>query len=186
MNNNIRAFIQRHFEAKLLFNMGGSASNATVLEIGCGRGVGVEIIYDIFGAKNIHAFDLDSDMVNIARKRLYKYGDKLNLWVGDVTNIQSNDNFYDAVFDFGIIHHVPNWIDALKEIYRVLKPGGRFYCEEIFEAFINFPIWRMLLDHPLENRFDYLKFINGLKETGFVIMSSKNFYQQFGIFIADK
>ena len=32
---------------------------------------------------------------------------------------------YDAVVDFGIIHHIPHWRAALAEIFRVLKPGGR-------------------------------------------------------------
>ena len=38
------------------------------------------------------------------------------------------------MFDFGIIHHVPQWRRALAEVARVLKPGGRFYAEEVLRG----------------------------------------------------
>jgi ubiquinone/menaquinone biosynthesis C-methylase UbiE len=49
-----------------------------------------------------------------------------------VTAIAVPDSRYDAVFDFGIIHHVPDWRAAVAEVARVLRPQGRFYAEEVF------------------------------------------------------
>ncbi|MHC1764566.1 MAG: methyltransferase domain-containing protein [Verrucomicrobiia bacterium] len=46
---------------------------------------------------------------------------------------------YDAVFDFAIIHHVPNWRDALVEVNRVLRPGGVFYAEVPLGSFFEPP-----------------------------------------------
>jgi hypothetical protein len=50
MNNPLRAALQRHFEAARLLRMGGPMQGGTALEIGCGRGVGAELILDVFGA----------------------------------------------------------------------------------------------------------------------------------------
>lgn len=70
MNNPVRAFVQRRYEAALMERLGGRMERCRVLEIGCGRGVGTEIIFNRFGAREVHAFDIDPDMVEQARWRL--------------------------------------------------------------------------------------------------------------------
>jgi ubiquinone/menaquinone biosynthesis C-methylase UbiE len=186
MNNPVRAFVQRHFEAKRLLSMGGPMSGGTALEVGCGRGVGSELILNIFCADKVDAFDLDPHMIKLAQKRLERHGDRIKLGVGNVTDIPAEDDYYDAVFDFGIVHHVPNWRDALKEIRRVLKPGGRFYCEEVLERYITHPFWRRLLDHPQADRFNHDQFVKGLENTGFLVVASTHLFHQFGWYVADK
>ena len=132
MNNPVRALMQRHHEAALMERLGGRVEGGRVLEIGCGRGVGTEIIFERFGAREVHAFDLDPDMIARARGRLSTYpADRLSLWVGDAGAIEAEDASYDAVFNFGIIHHVPDWQRAVAEVARVLRPGGRFFFEEV-------------------------------------------------------
>jgi ubiquinone/menaquinone biosynthesis C-methylase UbiE len=164
--------------------MGGLMSGGHALEIGCGRGVGAELIFDRFGAERVDAFDLDPRMVELARRRLA--GRNARLFVGDVTRIDAADATYDAAFDFAIIHHVPVWRNALREVFRVLKPGARFYAEEVLERFIHNRFWRRLLDHPMENRFDRAGFAQGLEETGFVVEDSREFLNQFAWFVARK
>jgi ubiquinone/menaquinone biosynthesis C-methylase UbiE len=185
MNNPLRAALQRRFEAQRLLDMGGPVAGGRCLEIGCGRGVGTEIVLERFGAGQVDAFDLDPDMVEQARARL---GDdrRVRLWVGDATSIDADDDSYDAVFDFGIVHHVPVWRDALAEVHRVLRPGGRFYAEEVLARFIHHPLWRRLLDHPQEDRFDAAGFARGLEEQGFRLVASRELFGQFGWFVADK
>jgi ubiquinone/menaquinone biosynthesis C-methylase UbiE len=150
MNNPLRAAIQRRFEAQRLLNMGGPVAGGRALELGCGRGVGAELILDVFGAARVDAFDLDPRMVVRARARLRRYGSRVRLWVGDAAAIAVADASYDAVFDFGIIHHVPDWRRVLAEVYRVLRPGGRFYAEEVLRPFSLHPLIRRLLEHPLD------------------------------------
>src|SRR5207245_2589090 len=98
--------------------------------------------------------------VALAQRRLARRDARV--FVGDATRIAADDATYDAVFDFGIIHHVPQWRDALREIHRVLKPGGRFYAEEVLDRFIFNPLVIHLLDHPLSDRFDHDAFRHGL------------------------
>lgn len=67
MNNPVRAGVQRLYEARLLERLGGRLAGGQALEIGCGRGVGVQLILDRFGADTVVAFDLDPEMVERAR-----------------------------------------------------------------------------------------------------------------------
>jgi SAM-dependent methyltransferase len=132
----------------------------------------------------VDAFDLDPRMVTQARERLSGYGARARVWVGDAAAIAVADSTYDAVFDFGIIHHVPSWRRALAEVRRVLKPQGVFYCEEVFGALIDHPVVRRLLRHPLEDRFDRGAFLAALSEAGLRPLASAQLWSAFGWFIA--
>lgn len=177
MNNPVRALIQCKHEGAMMENLGGRADGAKVLEIGCGRGVGTEIIFERFRASEVHAFDLDPKMIRIARKRLARFGrERLRLYVGDAEKIEAADNSYDAVFDFAIVHHIPVWQNSVREIARVLKPGGKFYFEEVTKQALNRRFYRAFLKHPAENRFTGEAFIGELEKDGITVGENKQYW----------
>ncbi|MDJ0866271.1 MAG: class I SAM-dependent methyltransferase [Myxococcota bacterium] len=186
MNNPVRAAIQRHFEAARLLRLGGAVRGGTALEMGCGRGVGAELVLDVFGAARVDAFDLDPRMVERARTRLAPRGERARFWVGDATSIPVPDASYDAVFDFGIIHHIPRWRLALAEVRRVLKPEGRFYAEEVLAPFLENRVVRRLLEHPEADRFDRDTFQAALSEAGLEPRDSRALWGAFAWFVADR
>lgn len=49
VNNSFRAGLQRFFEMPLLLKMGGRLQGGTALEVGCGRGIGTELILKMSG-----------------------------------------------------------------------------------------------------------------------------------------
>jgi ubiquinone/menaquinone biosynthesis C-methylase UbiE len=167
INNPIRAAIQRNFEARLLLKKAGRLEAQHVLEIGCGRGIGVEILFERFLAAHVTAIDVDPRMVDLARHRLARFGpDRLSLVVGSATAIDAADAAFDAVFDFGIIHHIPVWQQAVAEVSRVLKPGGLFLFEEVSKKGLDRWSYRTFFDHPRENRFFLEDFLSQLRRQG--------------------
>ena len=166
MNNPARAALQRHYEASILDRLGGDIRGSLALEIGCGRGVGAEIILERFGAGHVDAFDLDPDRILRAERRLARFSERARLWTGSATHIPAPDGTYDAVFDFGIIHHIPDWRTAVTEVRRVLKPGGRFYFEEVTRHALERWSYRTFLEHPEHDRFSAEDFVAELEAQG--------------------
>ena len=59
VNNPMRALVQRFYEVPLLCKLGGSLEGACVLEVGCGRGTGVQILLEQVGIAKVCAIDVD-------------------------------------------------------------------------------------------------------------------------------
>ena len=148
--------------------------------------MGCALLLERFGADSVDAFDLDPDMVARARRRLADRGDRVHVWVGDAEHIAAPDCSYAAVFDFGILHHVPDWRRALREIQRVLQPGGRFYAEEVLVDFLRNRLVQRLFDHPLHDRFGHDALAEGLRVAGLALKGSRRLWGGFGWYVADK
>lgn len=161
---------QRCVEIPTLRRLGGRTQGARALEIGCGSGYGTKLIIDQFGAATADAVDLDPAMVTRARRRLRRYSDQVRVVQGSADDLQAalgaGDATYDAVFDFGIIHHVTNWRDAVAEAARVLRPGGRLFFLEVTATALARPSCRRLLDHPTQDRFTAGQFLAALADHG--------------------
>lgn len=149
---------------------------ARALEIGCGSGYGSQLVLERFGAASVDAVDLDPAMIELAGRRLARYGTRVRLAQGSATDLRAAlnaaNNGYEAVFDFAIVHHIPNWRTAIAEVARVLTPGGRFYFEEVTAHALARPIYQRLFDHPTEDRFTAEQFLDELVRHGLVVLGS--------------
>lgn len=154
VNNPIRVLIQdkiilRWLKARVSLPAGG-----TFLEIGCGRGAGACLLLKEFRPMVIQAMDLDVRMIAEAGRYLTaEHKERINFYVGDATFLPHRDAWADAVFGFGVLHHLPDWRRGIAEIVRVLKPGGIYFLEEFYPQFyLNF-LLRRLVRHPEQDRF---------------------------------
>ena len=168
VNNSARALVQRFYEGPLLRKLGGSVEGLRVLDVGCGRGVGVQLLLEQFGAAHVHGIDLDPKQIERAQNRLaVRFGGRFTLGVGGVESLPFESEMVDAVFDFGMLHHVPVWQDGIAEIRRVLKPGSRFFFEEVTKKALETWLYRTFLEHPAENRFTEADFVKELASQHF-------------------
>jgi ubiquinone/menaquinone biosynthesis C-methylase UbiE len=175
MNNPARATAQRRFTAKQMVRLGGDIASGSALEIGCGRGIGLEIILDTFKAATVVAFDLDPKLVALARSRTARLGDRVTLSIGSATEIEAPDSTFDAVFDFGVIHQIEEWPKAVAECARVLKPGGRFYFEAVSSRFYRVPMNLAMERGAPDVRkigFDRKAYLTELQRNGIVVGSN--------------
>ena len=174
MNNPIRAFIQERYELKNLRSMCSVNKLQMVLEIGCGNGNGSQLIKKYFSPKNVIGIDLDEKMIKTALKR--NQDTSISFKVMDASKLDFPDEYFDAVFDFGIIHHIPNWKDCINEIKRVLKSKGQLILEDLsIESFTKGigKLWRVLSDHPYQLMYTPEQFTEFLNEIGFTIGNYK-------------
>lgn len=170
VNNPLRGRIQEAFELRALKAMLPADRFDAVLEIGCGNGAGTRLISKHFAPRTLAAIDLDVRMIRLAKDR--HRGGSARFQVMDASRLGFADRSFDAVFDFGAIHHVPNWQRCIAELQRVLKPGGKLVLEEFsIDTFSGFPgaLWRRLLRHPYDRMFSTRQFVREIGAAGFRI-----------------
>lgn len=97
----------------------------TILEIGVGGGVDHLNWYKA-GAIPF-GIDLTEAAIDLATKRLNFHGidPKGRLKTGDAENLEFEDDTFDLVYSWGVLHHTPDTENAFFETFRVLKPGGQ-------------------------------------------------------------
>jgi len=91
-----------------------------VLEVGCGEGRGIDLI--IGKAKTYTAIDKIEAIIEKLRIK-FPTG---KFYSGNIPPLTDfSDNSFDRVLSFQVIEHIKDDLLFLKEIYRVLKPGGK-------------------------------------------------------------
>lgn len=122
-----------------------------ILEVGCGDGFYLHLLSNL-GIKNLKlvGVDVDKNALKSARKNLK--GKKVTLKHGDVMEkLPFKDNSFDKIIMSEVAEHLPDDVKGLKEVYRVIKPGG-ILCLTVPSA--NYPfLWdpvNWLLEHLFE------------------------------------
>ena len=127
----------------------------TILEIGCGRGVGARLIHETYQPMHLYLLDLDPEMIKKASRGLKGENKKpISFCIGDAARLPIRDDSLDAVFGFGFLHHVPAWRDGLAEVARVLKHGGVYFMEEYYPSLYQNFITKHIAVHPDKDRFN--------------------------------
>jgi SAM-dependent methyltransferase len=97
--------------------------DAAVLDLGCGPGFWVTQ-FASRGYKNLHGADLTERALEIAATRCRLLGISCSFQRENAETLSFADNSFDHVNCQGVIHHTPNTAACVREIARVLKPGG--------------------------------------------------------------
>lgn len=186
VNSPLKRFMQKYFEMvvfkKFIKINEIKMFNNSILEIGCGSGYGLYLIQKGFHPSRLYGFDILPEQVLKARKR------DLNaqISIGDATNIKYPANKFDIVFVFTVLHHIPEYPKALKEISRVLKPGGYLFIDELNKSLLDFFDKFFGVNHPEESRFMWNDFYRAIKNAKMIIIDKKIIPIGFGLFLCQK
>ncbi|MCA9291579.1 MAG: metalloregulator ArsR/SmtB family transcription factor [Phycisphaerales bacterium] len=93
----------------------------TVADLGCGTGNAAERLAPV--VRQVIAVDREPAMLEAARKRLAG-ADNVDFRPGDMTALPIDDASVDAAISMLVLHHLPRPALAVKEIARILRPGG--------------------------------------------------------------
>jgi ubiquinone/menaquinone biosynthesis C-methylase UbiE len=99
-----------------------SLAGKDVLEVGCGSGIAVQLFAE--AGANVTAVDLTPWAVATTRSRLDAFGLEADVFEADGEQLPLNDDAFDLVFSWGVIHHSTDMERALSELVRVCRPGG--------------------------------------------------------------
>ena len=114
--------IRRRWE-KVIVDFIGFGHNLMILDAGCGPAPVTRILAD-FGHQ-VTGVDISWQMLTRARKVMGADSEKVSFMVGDVSNMPVADDTFDVVISRHLIWTLPEPQKAVKEWYRILKPGGR-------------------------------------------------------------
>lgn len=115
-----------------------SHAGERVLEIGCGTGCDL-LQFAKHGAKAV-GIDITPEHLRLARERV---GQLAEVREAEATSLPFPNESFDYVYSHGVLHHIENPRRVVEEVFRVLKPGGRFNIH-VYARWSYFVLTRML------------------------------------------
>ncbi len=117
-----------------------SSAGQQVLEIGVG--LGTDHIQFARAGAELHGIDLTERGVELVGRRLALEGLSSELRVADAEALPFEDDRFDVVYSWGVLHHTPDTARAITEAVRVTRPGGRI-CIMVYSrhAWVSYGLW---------------------------------------------
>lgn len=113
--------------------------NKDLLEIGCGRGYGAQLLREHGNAHAVMGIDISPENIRYARAKFE--GPRLSFRVAEAERLPAPDGSFDAVVNIESSHCYTNQTGFLTEVRRVLRPAGHFLYAD-FRPLSQLRAWR--------------------------------------------
>ncbi|MCU5745481.1 demethylmenaquinone methyltransferase [Staphylococcus sp. SQ8-PEA] len=140
--NNIISFEQHKIWRKQVMKEMNVQEGSEALDVCCGTADWTIALSKAVGnTGEVTGLDFSENMLKVGKEKTKEFSN-IRLVHGDAMNLPFNDNTFDYVtIGFGL-RNVPDYLATLKELYRVLKPGGKVVCLETSQP--TAPIFKQL------------------------------------------
>jgi SAM-dependent methyltransferase len=132
-NVQARNDLQARLEIPLMLRLLGPPRGGRVLEIGCGRGIALPVLETLLAPSSLVGMDIDPVLIASANEQVRTTRISARVMRGDARALPLDSGTFDLVIDFGTCYHVGGGVDgaraAIREVARVLRPGGLFIYE---------------------------------------------------------
>jgi ubiquinone/menaquinone biosynthesis C-methylase UbiE len=143
---------------------------SVVADVGCGYGQSLKKLNDRFHPDRLIAMDIDQEMIDAARRESkLNCLDNVDFLRCSGSKIELDDNSVDLLFCHQTFHHLIYQDEAIREFYRVLKPGGVLLFAESTKRYINSWIIRLLFRHPMSVQKTAGEYIALIRGAGFTV-----------------
>jgi ubiquinone/menaquinone biosynthesis C-methylase UbiE len=121
------------------------ADRGTITDVGCGPGYLLQKIAEQMPENNIAGVDISEEMIKRARANSASkgYGNRIQFRQGAADHLPFDDNTQDFIVSTLSLHHWSDPQSALKEIQRVLKPGGQMLILDLRRDARRLFLWLM-------------------------------------------
>jgi ubiquinone/menaquinone biosynthesis C-methylase UbiE len=115
---------QRHLSKVLHY---ATYKDKQVLDLGCG--MGTDALRFAQEGAFVTGVDISERAIELAKRNFSLHGRKARLMVMDGRRLEFDDNTFDAVYAHGILPYTDDDCGMVREIHRVLKPGGEAFLQ---------------------------------------------------------
>lgn len=127
-----------YFSNKAIVELIDPQNGASMLDLGCGTGILLQQLHLLNRGLKLYGLDISPEMVKIASSKV----PGANIQNGSASKLPYKANLFDYVTCANSFHHYPDSQLTIKEIFRVLKHGGKFvlldpFVDGLFRKFIN-------------------------------------------------
>lgn len=147
------------------------APGSKALDIGCGTGTFVALLKRLHPQVQVVGLDPDPKALARARRKAEKTGTEVDLVQGFSQELRFADGTFDHVFSSFMFHHLDADVKqaTLREVWRVLRPGGRFHLLDFGGSDSGRYGWLARFFHSQAQLKDNVepRVLTGLKSAGF-------------------
>ena len=119
----------------------------SALDLGCGTGEMLKLILQKDPLKELYGIDISEEMLAVAKSKL---PEQVQLFLGDSEMLPFSDGSFDVVYCNDSFHHYPSPQNVLREVHRVMKPGGTFLMGDCWQSYVGRVIMNFYMRHSKE------------------------------------
>jgi ubiquinone/menaquinone biosynthesis C-methylase UbiE len=140
-----------------------------VADVGCGWGLSLGKLNEQFSPQRLIGMDIDPQMLQASAEEAARSGLSVEFINCSSSRLTLPDNSVDLLLCHQTFHHLIDQEKAIREFFRVLKPGGLLLFAESTRRYIHSWVIRLLFRHPMEVQKSAPEYLALVQSAGFSV-----------------